>query len=1716
MTPARMAPALGCRPWRRHVHAWLLSLAVLSAWVLCVHTEQIRWTRTSGIHSWHVASNWHPPVVPTSEDTVVVDADGSYTVVVSQPAQAATLFLGSQHTGVQTLLSASNMTFEGPVIVGPRGRMVVGVGADATNGSLSQCREEPVFSTRLRSLSGRDVLSDGEILLGSCRLESSVRSRGRIAVDVLSSSCPVRVVVDAASLVVTNGALDWNAGNLTLSNASSLRIFAQATFNLRTNGTLESIGVPSAVDLFGSTFVTLGSSSSTLRLSSRIVLSGLLNVTRGSLAVSGNFTALRESTAVGVNAISFSGGASAVEGRFSFGGVRVDGGASVSLSAVDHPLSIQSLSVLDGSAVDIASAGFALAFGALEALGLASVSIRASVVSLDTIVVADSARGLIAATALSAGRVRLIDAGTLFNVSASTATFAFLEVIGATLLLATDLDVTTYGLFESGSIESSGSAQLRLLRAFNMTTDGQRRVSGVRVALLPGCVALVTGGAVHLVSGGTIDVAAGASLRVGVVGVPSAPVFASDGAMSSMQIAGTLWFDGSVTTMNTSVSSSGRVIFGNNTRTTFMQPTSLSGDYYAADTAVVIVQGTSFGLRADDASVALGLPRSAGTLLVRGASLASSGPLLFATITLFSESSAILNAGSVVANGTRMGLVGTATAQVAAASASFAAVSLSDTSSIQFSSALLRACDLFLSGSAVALVQSANASFDNVRLVGTSVALLRGGVATVCVALVAEDSTFELSGRSTVGYLAISGRAQTQVKAAVTVDTLALSNGALRGSFDNLTVANGNWSGGEISGIGSVIFLGTFELLDVANAQKKIARTTIFSVNGDLIIRETELTLSDASSVSVASNGRVRLIGDAAILGGSGQRGNVTVSRGGQVQAEVVPTSGASVRRRLIVIPSTGTQIYDARVGVLLVSNGTVRAAGGVSLTADALALAGGALIVDGLVNATTSMVWSAGTISGNGSIFASGAVSLDGNNLRLSSVFTLGGQAVIHAMANASLVLSSNASVVSGGRFVVDAAFTLNGTANTNTGNATDGQFGILPGASFVCADDCAFEAYGANIVNNGTIALGTHAAFRTDGYLRQRAGALLLGGTASVSAGLLVEGGMFHAAAGSRVVGPVSVSGGVFLLASTGNADAGSAASSINGNGTLASYVRESGGVTIDGSYLQRSPAILSVALSSTANASLPRSAFTQLNVTGLGVVGGYVSLSFAGAKVPLLDVQYRVGAFGGGVYGDLAIVPGQLLPPPLPSRIGNGVNVRVDIAGSERTMSLGFYRACPANCSGNGTCDVVTGECSCLPGFQGNDCSIAPFVVPTGCNVNGCGGNGVCDPYTGKCTCKTGYKGEYCSWNAIWLAIGLGLGVLFVLLFGGCMFVVLSHRKRREAKNAAVALQIDVEAEQHSTPVRPADGSVAGRAAWIDSAASVKSAKSTQSHLPIKLSAGTPSAFVPPRPAHTSHMSIPMYLDQEERGDDISEGVASVVSWEGQKPTALQHYYDERSATESARRARETGFDAPSLFGSVGDDTDNTDASVRSGAPQRTRRKMAQPAAPRDRKVPQLKARLPPTVVAVGLSDARDVQAQKRRSSGSSQSRQSGRSSSERSLAQALAADTQEQQVSQPVIPAAAIAGAIEPEKERKGRSRAMTTSERKAPVLIVNIEATSEVEKRAAEDSANTVMSLGGRSTPHEDVTMMVRIDNGPPELSANPQSSTFVPPGATDV
>ena len=99
-------------------------------------TGDIHWINSSG-GNWETPSNWSPAAVPTSSDTVYIDASGTYNVQINSAATAGALHVGTGTTGTQTLTipGGASLTLSSPSDVTTTGNVALS-GTLTGSGSL--------------------------------------------------------------------------------------------------------------------------------------------------------------------------------------------------------------------------------------------------------------------------------------------------------------------------------------------------------------------------------------------------------------------------------------------------------------------------------------------------------------------------------------------------------------------------------------------------------------------------------------------------------------------------------------------------------------------------------------------------------------------------------------------------------------------------------------------------------------------------------------------------------------------------------------------------------------------------------------------------------------------------------------------------------------------------------------------------------------------------------------------------------------------------------------------------------------------------------------------------------------------------------------------------------------------------------------------------------------------------------------------------------------------------------------------------------------------------------------------------------------------------------------------------------------------------------------------------------------------------------------------
>src|SRR5207302_1259850 len=80
---------------------WVATAFLTFLYCAGIHAADIIWTNISG-GTWSTALNWNPNQVPTTNDTVWITNNGTYSVTISANAGATNLVLGGT-SGAQTL-----------------------------------------------------------------------------------------------------------------------------------------------------------------------------------------------------------------------------------------------------------------------------------------------------------------------------------------------------------------------------------------------------------------------------------------------------------------------------------------------------------------------------------------------------------------------------------------------------------------------------------------------------------------------------------------------------------------------------------------------------------------------------------------------------------------------------------------------------------------------------------------------------------------------------------------------------------------------------------------------------------------------------------------------------------------------------------------------------------------------------------------------------------------------------------------------------------------------------------------------------------------------------------------------------------------------------------------------------------------------------------------------------------------------------------------------------------------------------------------------------------------------------------------------------------------------------------------------------------------------------------------------------------------------------
>lgn len=133
------------------------------------------------------------------------------------------------------------------------------------------------------------------------------------------------------------------------------------------------------------------------------------------------------------------------------------------------------------------------------------------------------------------------------------------------------------------------------------------------------------------------------------------------------------------------------------------------------------------------------------------------------------------------------------------------------------------------------------------------------------------------------------------------------------------------------------------------------------------------------------------------------------------------------------------------------------------------------------------------------------------------------------------------------------------------------------------------------------------------------------------------------------------------------------------------------------------------------------------------------------------------------------------------------------------------------CQGNCTSRGKCNF-DGTCTCNGNFYGTACEFIPCPVGAD-NKLECGGDsrGSCDALTGKCTCISGFQGPTCTKDSqLYWIIGIALGGLVLVIVVVVLIYKCWWKPRKEAEALATTQVVNWvdEAEAEEAKLRALD--------------------------------------------------------------------------------------------------------------------------------------------------------------------------------------------------------------------------------------------------------------------------------------------------------------------
>lgn len=1008
----------------------------------------------------------------------------------------------------------------------------------------------------LQGAAGLTVASSGDARIAGTVVAGTVDSTGVVtSLADLSLASAGALAFTGVGSATGKGA--FKAGALTLGGSLvALGDLALDAATIAATGTLQANGALTATS---TSDTTLGGTLTGLA-GLTLISGGALN--QGATLGSNGRIGLTAAGALSQTGTTSAGGDIAFTGATLSLGLSLGGGVTangtLALVSTTGGADIASGATLAAKTVTLTSAGDSTIAGTLAATSdlTASISGRLAITSTGALQAGTAdASGAVTSTgtmALGAGTL-IANAGSIFSTGALAFHTPSLVNTG-TITSGADIDLTAASLSLGGTFASLGNVAVTTTAGTLAITGG---LEGRNVTLSATGGDLMLGAASHITAYGT-----GTAGRASLTGT---------GAIDALGII--------IANTDVSLTAAGAIHIG--------------ADRTGANPAYALSSAGNVTLTAGGALVNAGTVEAGKALALTATSLASENLLTGGKL-------AFTTAGDIALTGTTYGAGGVALAS------SGGTLTLGSAGTLQSPGAItLGAAGDLTNGGVISAGPAASAGAGNAgaaaALAGT-ISLTSGGALTSTGGILSNNDGISLSGHSiTLGgklgsgggvyaatTLALDTPALTlndggEVVANQTLGysgtSLSLGNGSLLQSNRDVTITLGGTSTpGSYVSAGSLIALGDLGLTATGGSLINQAGGGIFAGGTGSAAPGGSITLAAAS---LDNAGQI-----VATASASGAAGNVSLN------VPVVSTSGLLHADRALAL-STASLTIDGTLAnsanslgtveaggpiawtipaIALVHGGTLRSAGGISLSGATLASAGAIRAGGDLVIATSGDLTSTGTLATPGTLsLASGttltleaasqtlagavqatpAISTSTISLAAPTISALGTLAATGGLALRTNDLTVSGSAIANGDVTLAGtgagpapALTVSATGqlasylgNVNLGTLARAD---IAGALVATQGDIAFTSPATTITATGRIAAGRDLAITTTG-----GGALAVAGQAQAVRDLTLTGGVLTLAATGLV------QAGHDLAFSTGDASTGAGSITINGAG-------------------------------------------------------------------------------------------------------------------------------------------------------------------------------------------------------------------------------------------------------------------------------------------------------------------------------------------------------------------------------------------------------------------------------------------------------------------------------------------------------------------------------------------------------------------------------------